>query len=321
MARESSVDPLAVEKACVELLSQGESPSFPAVFALLGRKGSAAVVQGYITDFKKKIGTQLGKTRLVPGLPPALVEASDRHLAEIWQLALHTAEVAYQDARLNLDSERAAMQELIENYSEKFSDLEREVLRLNGKLDAQTVEIAGLIEARQAIQDRLLTAEATLNERDGQLAETRVAAASLRATLDSDRAIFVEKLDAVHQQHADEVSAIHASHETRIRDLTQQHRAELDRNQAIYDGEKRHLHEQTDAIRQANRQEIDRLKKEIVSLTASLEVQIRAANSAREAIARVSGKIEMLEEIAARERARADDFASKLAISVPGEDA
>lgn len=314
MARESSVDPKAVEKACAELLSQGESPSFPAVFALLGRKGSAAVVQGYITEFKKRLGAQLGKIRDVPGLPPALVEASDRQLAATWQLALETAESAYQDARLKLDGERLDMQATLEIHAEKLAKSEREGLRLQGRIDAQDVEIAGLIEARQVAQDRLLATEITLAEREMQLVETREMAATLRATLDSERAKFTEKLDATHVQHASELTAIRAGHETIITDLTQQHRADQERNQAIYDGEKRHLYEQTDAIRQANKIEIDRLKQELNSITVSSELHYRAANEARDALAKLAGKVEMLEEIAARERARADDLTTQLAI-------
>lgn len=314
MARESSVDPRAVEKACAELLAQGESPSFPAVFSLLGRKGSASVVQGYITDFKKKLGAQLGKIRDVPGLPPALVEASDRQLAATWQIALDTAEGAYQDARSKLDGERMDMQATLETHAEKLAESEREGLRLQGRIDAQEVEIAGLNEARQAVQDRLLATETTLAERETQLSETREMAATLRATLDSERAKFTEKLDATHIQHAEELTAIRAGHETIINDLTQQHRAELERNQAIYDGEKRHLYEQTDAIRQANKLEIDRLKHDLSSVTVSSELHYRAAHEARDALSKLAGKVEMLEEIAARERARADELTTQLAI-------
>lgn len=78
--------------------------------------------------------------------------------------------------------------------------------------------------------------------------------------------------------------------------------------------------EQAGALRQSNKAENERLKHELGIVSSCSESYLRAESTARDAPAKLTGKEETFEEIAAREHSSADDLASKLAAEATQND-
>lgn len=295
MTRASEVTYEAVVVECLELWATGQSTSFNNVYDRLGRRGSAAIVQKFIAQWKKDSADRLSAKRTLPDLPTDLVAASDALLGQTWAMALDQAEVAYSQARLKLESEREGFEAALERANERTGQAERDALRLTGDIQGLHAELLAKTDTLHDALRSLGDVSATLAGRDNQLVSLREDVARALITIDTERA-----------RHADELASMRDRHEQELSRAEAKHLAELGRAQEIASGEQRNQMQQTDKIRMAAKFATDGLKEQLESVRAIAESHRQEAYAARDDAANWRGRAGVLHEAVIAERARAE---------------
>lgn len=253
MARASSVEYEQVAKACSTLFMNGRNTSFDAVYEEIGRRGSAKVVQEYISDWRQEIAGRFVAGRTNPDLPEELVTESDRLLVAVWQLALGKADTAYAGAREQLAAAQRDMETKIAFAQERAGEFERETLTLKERLrglESQLSERNQSIEAMRQEQTETTTLLRTKAEENGTLREE---ISRLNAILEAERTSHDAALAAERRQHDEALARERERHESAIALERRRASEEIEREREVAAGDRRHLMEQTDQIRQAAR--------------------------------------------------------------------
>lgn len=310
MARETEVKYEAVAAACVQLLQLGESVSFLKVYQLIGNKGGQAVVSEMIRRWRQETAATLTAQREGPLKSDALVAASDKLLASLWQMALGEAEVAYQQKIGELAMKESEWQMQLDLAAERLLEQEKMQLKLEGELKEaraiQEVQVATIAE--KTLQ--LAELQSTLAAREEQISALREDQARTIATLESERARHDERIIDLEKQHEVAVGVERDRHAAAIREINDN-----------VDKDRRHFLTQVDALNQAAHTKslaVESLKAELLSKIENAKAEANSqrinAGNARDLASKYQGQVELLQG----ELAEAKKLINKIHKRVPG---
>ena len=285
MARASVVSYEDVQRVMYELFQAGESTAFPAVYAKLGNKGSAKIVQGFMAQWREETRGKLLVQRQSPVLPENLVASADNLIETIWLQALGQADAAYKQAKGELELQRSEMEAEVARAWEQRDDAERQVLQLRGELEAERVRVTDRDLQLEAHDLRLAENQVALDERDRQLGEQRETLAGLTALLDSER-----------NRHSAELALVRENHDNALVDLRATHAKELEREREYSEGERQFVMRELDAARELAKRDAETAKNEIGGLKVERDTFRTQANQARDQASMLRGKTEAQEE-------------------------
>lgn len=246
MPKESSVTQELVFKIAREYYAEnGRPPSISLVLGevarIKGSPGSTAVVTRLLSDFTEIVKIKM-RQRTRDGVDQAIVQQTDSLVDTILQLAEKKATDQFDEERAAFEAERRVWegteQEMLASLETKDSALastQRELQRSN--------------EERLRLEGQL----DSLNRMNTDL-QTQVARAEERVTL--------------IQQSKDDLQADCAR---RLDEAAARHQEQLASERESWAGERTHLHEQTDAIRQAAKKAETDLQARIRDLSGANE--------------------------------------------------
>ncbi|MDK9702400.1 MAG: DNA-binding protein [Sulfuritalea sp.] len=184
MARVSEVSYDDVARICYQILGQGKNPTFPPVYAALGNKGGAKVVQEAISRWRRSVV----EVRSRPGVPESIIKATDALADAIWVEAIKSVEQAMEARRQTLEAEalevRAAAARLEAESVEKIAALSGRLTTAETQLALATQRIANLV-------DQLADRETQLAARD----QTIASQLSIMAEKDAERRQFLAEIE------------------------------------------------------------------------------------------------------------------------------
>lgn len=240
MARVTSVNYEDVAAACVNEMCNGNRVTFDAVYAAIGRRGSAMVVSEMIKRWLSDTGERLRAAQHSSDFINSPV------VRALLQAAEHIQEASKEYADFNQASETAKhRQELAQAQAvttvtqEALAQANQKIELLEHSLTIKGVEIEGLLERLNDQGQRIAAQEATIREKDNSLLALR-----------EEHGNLVASMAAAQQQHADELVRIHAGHEAALNDQRARLTDERNRDAEIAAGERKHLMAETDRMRQ-----------------------------------------------------------------------
>lgn len=333
MARSSSVSFEAVEQICFQLLSQGENPSFNLVYAELGNKGSSEIVQRYIDQWRRETGAAFFRQRSVPGMPDGLVTATDRFMAEVWQMSLHHAEQLLESRRVELEQEREAIRAQLQLAHDQIGAQNAEAVRVAQQLEtlerkAEACEITigdlrtqngDLMRQREALETRVRLLEEAAETREQKFtAESERLAKLLQTDRDRYNASLKEEQErgAVEREHL--MKQIDVARQEKLAEITSM-RQQL----ATREERETRQREQAEEARAALREAQSRARQMETSLAAAegrierLQAQLKTASDAahgkESAVAAAEARARAMEDVRIAETARAQRAEAALA--------
>lgn len=275
--RTSGLNRDEVFRICFELFSerQGRVPAYPAVAERYqerhGFKGSTKVLQEYVREWRAALEEQVSAP-VKPDLPDEFVAEGTALIQQLYQSALQHANAAFEQLR---------------------TESQAQVAQAKGQLE--TAE--GALRELQLAHDELIVEKQTLEARVSSLTGevhtlTRQAAADKAriTSLEHEISRADERLRAAQASHEQAVAAEREHAESREAELRRIHAGELVREREVFEGERRHLQEQTDRIRQGHVQELGDLRGRVAQLEQRLEGQNQALAAEREESARLRGE-------------------------------
>lgn len=192
MARISEVEYQPVETACFQLMSEGTNPSFEMVYNIIGRRGSAKVVQDMIGRWRKETADRFFVRRSHPVLPENLVAASDQMVEKIWVEALTKFDSVFAEKLKEIENRLNEMQELVDAADKTVKTEEKSRLAAESDLKASRAENVSLLDRVADLDVRLREATTILVAREGQIAGLREGMGRMTATLESEQARLAE---------------------------------------------------------------------------------------------------------------------------------
>jgi len=302
MARVSAVEQQQVEDACAQLFLEGKNVSFDAVYELIGRRGSARVVQTMIAAWRKEIAQRFVAGRTSPDLPEDLVAASDRLLASVWGLALEKAEAAYVARYRELEAERARVDGLVRASAEQVAQLEREAAKASAELAGARALIATQEASLQKQARELVEKNTYLRSRDDLIVQLRHELAELRLAQEARQREHDQALIRERERHEQSLAEAHAG-------VT----AAIQREREIAEGQRSHLMLQTDQIRQSAKLAESSLREQLTDARTMLEAFRRKAADAENQSAFHRGRAEAAESSLKDAQLRLDEATQRLA--------
>lgn len=284
MARISTVDPESVAQACAQMFAEGKNVSFDAVYDLIGRKGSARVVQNLIAEWRKEMAERFTTQRASPSLPADLVEASDTLAATIWHQALAKADEAYSAQRADLETQRAAMSDAIQTAQNRAAEFEKLLIASEASHDGTKALLKNAEMQIGQLQIDLVNMAASLRANEEQIVGLREDIARLNTLVENERQSHEAALTRERVRHEEALAVVQASAQ-----------ASLDREREVAAGERQHLMMQTDQIRQAARTAEVALKEQVVEAKTMAEAYRRKAGDAESQVAYQRGRAEAAE--------------------------
>jgi chromosome segregation ATPase len=242
MARTSKISYEDVERAVMAVLHAGTNATFQKVYEQLGRKGGVEVVSAHIAEVNRQLAARYVAKDVVEGIddPRLVVVLRDGILA----------------------ARKVAEEIVAEGYVAKTQALDDE----REQLHAQTQAAKDGLQAAQTlalqIENELSVARAEIAGRDARITDLQasVAAEAAQCTALNERvAVLGQKLDEQAQRHEVAIIEIELRHAASLADL----QGELTGERERAAGERRHLLEQTDALRQDKIREVLELQKQM----------------------------------------------------------
>jgi len=301
VARISAVEYERVAEACSSLFLEGKSPSFESVYELIGRKGSAKVVQGMIADWRKEMAGRFMAGRTNPDLPEDLITEADKVLAVVWRLALEKSDAAYADERAQIDQAKVDMAAKVAQAQERAAEFERETLSLHGELQTFQVRLQGSQSEIEDLRRRLTDITTLLRARDEQIGQLREDTVRLASTLENER-----------RNHEAELMAERERHEQTMEAERQRAHESVEREREIAAGERQYLMRQTDEIRQTAKANEAILKEQLQEAKAFVESFQGRAGRAESDAAFWRGKTEAVAEECSRWQRTSEEAVGKI---------
>lgn len=201
MPKASAITREMVFRACDLIQDQGERVSFERVYIELGRKGSARVVNTFISEWQNQ-----QNEKMLPGLPDRFIERWRQAVVAAWDGALEIAHQELADRRAELESELAAGRAAQEHAVQEASMQVREAnARLLASQSAINETTAALAEERSRADS--LTKE--LAQAQAELAAAVAKNTAYSAELESNR----RESEAVRTQLRDQVDRLEAAYQ------------------------------------------------------------------------------------------------------------
>ncbi len=283
-----------VRRACCELLARGISPTRPAVQDLLileryiGQKGSNAVVQRYISDFKKEIGENLKRdTLLVEGIPDGFAEIVNSSFSKIVDICRRLALEELKEERASVGIAKAECDRLVEESKDKF------VLSEQARIKAETERNSyiSLLEEAKLREVTLITVQERLqqNLNDANLNSSSLQNEILRLTEEVSRQkVGKDLLAQEHKVKIEDIDKINQEERGRLLEDIDNLRQKLKKLERSAQDSARKISE----LDQMNR----RLTEEKVSLSSKIEVLVEDKLQKDERLSALSETIGRLTE-------------------------
>ena len=232
MPKPTAVNQEIVNTIAAELLARGETPTVNAVQVELkqrtGSAGSSAVVTRCLADWKKQIASRL-VPRTRPDIPGEIVQATDDLVDKIITTANATALAQFEQERIELAATlQTARCEIEAAHRERD-----EAMSVKAQTDAY---LAATREALESAVAQLAVLDARVQEASARELQYMGDLAQLRERI-VQQAAAMDKMRAAHDQS--------------ITGLVERQQADIATERAVWDGERHHLHVETDRIRQA----------------------------------------------------------------------
>lgn len=236
----------------------GRPPSISFVLGevarIKGSPGSTAVVTRLLSDFTEIVKLKM-RQRTRDGVDQAIVQQTDSLVDTIMQLAANKATAAF-------DAERSAFEAERRVWEGTAQELQARLETKEGVLASTQRELQKSNEGRLRLEGQL----DGLNRLNTDL-QTQVARAE-------------ERVFSIQQSK----DALQDDCARRLDDLAVRHQEQLASERESWAGERRHLHEQTDAIRQAAKKSETDLQARIKDLSgANEQLHAQLEESGREA--------------------------------------
>jgi len=275
MPKETAVSQELVFQIASELLSRDETPSVVAIQRELTKRGGAAggtaVVARMLSKWRQNAAERLSPApRVRPDTPPQVVQLADQMSDALFDLALKSAEESYQAKR--------------EELAARNSQIEGEMVQIRAEMDA--------------LSQRLKDAQKDLANTTETLSSERARSASLEARLEValQREVELKSDIATLQERVLHLEAdkerLQAEHILQLAEESGRHQAAIESERAVWQGERQHLHEQTDRLRQASRQREDDLTRQLAVQTEFAEQYRTQAFAANQTAGKWQGQAE-----------------------------
>lgn len=258
-----------VKHYAAQLLDAGAEVSVATIRARIleehGVTASPNVVSDEVRQFWARTGPLLSARLRRPGIPAAVCEVLD----SVWEVALNEATGAFA-------IEQAAAMQQADQATAKATAAWEEAEQARGRFADQERQIALLTEQVERLTLKLDKEEATSAELRNELQELTAE----HHQLQQRQAEELNRLQAGHQGEQARFAATHAAELSRLQAVHQEEnaalRAEVSRQADIFEGTSNHLMMETSRVRDAAKQETERLTRELAhsrDLVDQLRVQ------------------------------------------------
>lgn len=278
MAKETAVPRDLVFQIAAECLARDENPSVVTIQRELSKRvgisGGTNVVSRMLSEWREMVASRLMPgQRVRAGVPEELTEMADRMSDLVFELALRKAEETYANDHAALEKERQELQGEMAQVRAGAAETLRQMEDLKRELD---LTLASLGDERSRAAVVLSKLEAAM-QHEGEL-KAEIATRNERIThLEADK----ERLQSNHAHQLAEENARYLS--------------ALEAERMAWQGERRHLHEQTDRLRQASKERESDLERQLVSQTGFAEQYRQQAMSANQLAGKWQGQAESLQ--------------------------
>lgn len=275
MAKPSAVPQDLVFTIAAELLARDENPTTASVQQELTRRigapGGTAVVSRMVSAWRADAAAKLSPNRRVrPDTPEVIVALADQLADQMHVFAFEQARASFEKDREALEEERAAMTAEVEQVKTHAAEVA-----------AQLQEAQGRLEREQALLTEEKTRTAGLASKVDMLVERE---AELRAQL--------AELSERNEAKGREIAQIQSEHARQSSEAEARHAASLEAERKVWQGERQHLHEQTDRLRQASKQREDDLTRQLKAQEALADQYRTQAMDARQSAGKYQGQAE-----------------------------
>jgi chromosome segregation ATPase len=242
MSRDSTVTFEKVEEAIIKVLQDGDNVTFPKVYIKMGKTGAADKVKEQIAEWSRRCVARFDKADVVEGVDdPRLVAVIRDGVLAAQRVAEDIVTERFASKELALDEEHARLLIEKENARAAVRVAESMMDYLEAELSVARAEIAGR-DARLADMQNTLAAET-----------------AQKTALEARVAELGQKLEDQSRRHEETLADIEKRHTGQISTLQADLAAERERAA----GERQHLVEQTDRLRQDKEKEIIDLRRQL----------------------------------------------------------
>lgn len=283
MTRDSGVTYEAVRRACCAILAQGEQPTRPSVQAMLaqddflGHKGSNAIVQGFVSRFRREMAGILSQPeRTVPGVPDDYVALQDKMLAEMVAVTRRIVAGEFEAREAELARCQEETRDAVAQARQAAQDADALRLRAEGERDGLQAVVQDWKANTQSLAEELLTAKDQTRSHEETINRQSQDLAGLRSVLDESRRTLEEQKAAAQAAEA-------------------RHREALDRLGLLADQERGRLLQEIDDTKQAAKREAKVLQDKNARLRTAVEALQGELGDARASIAAAAVRIEALD--------------------------
>lgn len=295
MAVPSAVSKEMVFEIASNFLARDETPTVSAVQREIGERtgspGSTNVVGRMLKEWRAMAAQRISPApRTRPDTPQELVALADKLSDAVFELALQRAEDAFAEDRKAMDKQHLEMIAEMDKVKTASKETQRLMASTQKDLAIAAESLAKEQSRSAAFEARLEVAishESELKARIAQLIE--------RVThLESDK----ERLQAEHASQIAEENA--------------RHLGALESERTAWRGERTHLHEQTDRMRQSSKERETDLATQLASQTGFADQYRAQALAANQAAGKWQGQVEALSDQAVRVQAKMDGLQRQL---------
>jgi len=306
MSRGPSYDD--VRNAFFEVLKEGGNPSFEAIYTRIGRRGGNDVVRRLINEVKLEAAQLHEKLILAraPGVPEPLVDILNEFIRTSWDLALSTAQSNFEQARESLALREKALNEENEGLRTAIDEAVQKTVVLQMQLASTEREREERDERIRSQSEEVERLTSRCEDLHNQIAQFQRRIGELEASVQAERERGDNALNAATQRHEEALESLTAQNQRVISDL----RAEFDRQMSLAEdranGERKHLMQETDDLRQDLLREKQALKQAVEDANTSAQKTREETRTARaevavlkERLAEANGRAIALESITA----------------------
>jgi chromosome segregation ATPase len=244
----SSVTQERVDEICFALMAVDQTPSFNLVYERLGRRGSSAVVQRCMADWRVRVGQAGANTPERSGMIQELVAEADKLVMALYTTAKATAEKELEARRQEVEASLTHGRQRLAEEEDRHARTRMDLAEVRHQLELAQKDYQQVHDANQALQaecNQLRLNKVTLTEQLQSRDESLLLATA-------QHAVTIERLTGEHV--AERAANEQKSALERERLLGECEQLRLRANQ---------LSEQAEATAASHRHQIDSLREEL----------------------------------------------------------
>lgn len=204
----SSVTQERVDEVCFALMAAGQTPSFNLVYERLARRGSSAVVQRCMADWRVRVGQAGANPPERSGMLQELVAEADKLVMALYASAKATAENELDARRQEVEASLANGRQRLADEEERHARTRLEMAEVRHQLELALKDYQQVRDANQALQtecNQLRLEKAALTEQLHSRDEALLLATTQHAqTIERLTGEHVAERAAYEQQSASE---------------------------------------------------------------------------------------------------------------------